>query len=226
MHYQETTRIKVVLPHWFDDTIRLGTGKLGTEPYEWPDVKMLKGVEGLTGGPEENKIKRNMYATAAIFTPGMAQTTPPLQQDIDFVNAATAEQLGSSPVNGANHSAVAIQPGEGVWRGRKIVLSRTLQLYHGRREAVQAGIERAGGVVLRFDGDEEAEEKSIELPPEKGKEAEGPKYKLHANERRRRRSEAEKVADCDVLVTRWRFGRAYVLVGFILFICLLCSDLA
>ena len=46
MHYQGTTRIKVVLPHWFDDTIRLGTGKLGTEPYEWPGVKMLKESRG------------------------------------------------------------------------------------------------------------------------------------------------------------------------------------
>ena len=214
MHYQGTTRIKVLLPHWFDDTIRLGTGKLSTEPYEWPEVKMLKGVEGLAGGPEEDQIKRNMYATAAIFTPGMAQTTPPLQQDIDLINAATAEQLGSSPVNGINQSALALHPGEGVWGGRKIILSRTLQLYRGRREAVQAGIERAGGVVLRFDGDEEEEETPIELLPEKGKEAEGPKYKLHMNERRRRRSEADMVNDCDVLVTRWRFGRAYVLVSF------------
>jgi len=65
----------------------------------------------------------------------------------------------------------------------------------------------------RFDGDEE-EETPIELPPEKGKEAEGPKYKLHMNERRRRRSEADMVGDCDVLDTRWRFGRAYVLVSF------------
>jgi len=91
-----------------------------------------------------------MYATAAIFTPGM------------------------TPVNGINQSALALHPGEVVWGGRKIILSRTLQLYRGRREAVQAGIERAGGVILRFDGDEEEEETPIELPPEKGKEAEGP----------------------------------------------------
>jgi hypothetical protein len=32
------------------------------------------------------------------------------------------------------------------------------------------------------------EEVPIEFPPEKGKEAEGPKYKLHMNERRRRRT--------------------------------------
>jgi len=68
-------------------------------------------------------------------------------------------------------------------------------------------------VVLRFNGDEE-EKTPIELPPEKEKEAEGPKYKLHMNERRRRRSEADMVGDCDVLDTRWRFGRAYVLVSF------------
>jgi hypothetical protein len=41
---------------------------------------------------------------------------------------------------------------------------------------------------------------------------EGPKYKLDMNERRRRRSEADLVGDCDILFTRWRFGRAYVLL--------------
>ena len=114
MHYQGTTRIKVLLPHWFDDTIRLGTEKFLAELYEWPEVKMLKGVEGLAGGPEEDQIKRNMYATAAIFTPGMAQTTPPLQQDIYLVNKAIVEQLGSSPVNGINQSALTLHPGQGV----------------------------------------------------------------------------------------------------------------
>ena len=184
----------------------------------------VEGVEGLTGGPEGDQIKRNMYATAAIFTPGMAQMTPPLQQNIDMVNAATAEQLGSSPVNGINQSALALHPGKGVWGGRRIILSRTLQLYRGRREAVQAGIECEGGVVLRFDSNDE-EETPIELPPEKGKEAEGPKYKLHMNERRRRRNEANLVGDCDVLVTRWRFGRAYVSVRFAFAIYLQCSNL-
>jgi len=67
-------------------------------------------------------------------------------------------------------------------------------------------------LILRFNGDEEEEETPIELPPEKGKEAESSKYKLHMNERRRRRSEADMAGDCDVLVTRWRFGRAYVLL--------------
>jgi len=79
-------------------------------------------------------------------------------------------------------------------------------------------------VVLRFDDDEE-EKTPIELPPEKGKEAEGPKYKLHMNEWRRRRSEADVVCHCDVLVTRWRFSRAYVMVSFAFVIYLQCSNL-
>lgn len=68
-----------------------------------------------------------------------------------------------------------------IWR-KEIILSQTLQLYRGQREAIQAGIEHAGDVVLRFDGNEEGEETPIELPPEKRKEAEGPKDKLHMNE--------------------------------------------
>jgi len=45
------------------------------------------------------------------------------------------------------------------------------------------------------------------------------------NEQRRRRSEADMAGDCDVLVTKWRFSRAYVLVSFSFVIYLQCSNL-
>ena len=151
---------------------------------------MLKGAEGLAGGPEEDQIKRNMYATAAIFTPGMAQKKPPLQQDIDFVNAATAEQLGSSP---------ALHPGEGVLGGRKIILSRTLQLLSRSargRTGRNRTCRRCGPPIRRRRGRRRDAYRVV------AREREGPKYKLHMNERRRRRSEADMAGDCDVLVTR------------------------
>src|SRR5258708_40180897 len=75
MHYREETGIRVVLPHWFDDAVRLGMGNLPTKPYEWPDPELLKGADGLVADQEsikakgkaalaeleQNDVKRNMY---------------------------------------------------------------------------------------------------------------------------------------------------------------------
>ena len=47
LHYQKNTNVKVLVPHWFDDSMRLGTGKLSTADYEWPDPRILtKSEEG------------------------------------------------------------------------------------------------------------------------------------------------------------------------------------
>lgn len=206
MHFKEETGVKVVLPHWFDDAVRLGMRGLKTEPYEWPDPEILKGVDGRsnnnvvkgkgkTAAVEQDEVKRNMYATAAIFTSavGEGQSSPPSTLDISAVlnNKASVPETSS----GARQ----------VWNGRKILLSRSLELYKNRHEAVQRGIERAGGVVLRFEGDEEESEELTDEEKKDGKE-------LSVREKVRRRNEAAKVEDCDIFVTRWRHGRAYVLV--------------
>lgn len=210
MHYREETGIRVVLPHWFDDAIRLGLGNLPTKSYEWPDPELLKGADRLFSENENikakgkaalvelerNNIKRNMYATAVIFTPSLGRSSPPAESDISLVLRVPGQNnvpLDSSPQQTQ------------VWKGRKFVLSRTLELYQGRREAVQAGIERAGGVILRFEGDEDEPEPFPDHPRQSDE-------KLSKKERVRRRKEAQRIVDCDVLVTRWRHGRAYVRV--------------
>ncbi|KAL4080140.1 hypothetical protein V8B97DRAFT_700237 [Scleroderma yunnanense] len=69
---------------------------------------------------------------------------------------------------------------EKVWGGRKIFLSRCLELSRSQRDAVEAGIRRSGGIVVKensADDDDEAEERAV--------------------------------GECDVFVTRWRSGRAY-----------------
>lgn len=71
---------------------------------------------------------------------------------------------------------------EKVWGGKKILLSRSLELSGSQRNAVEAGIKRSGGFVVREDGmdDEDAED-----------------------------AEERAVGTCDVFVTRWRSGKAY-----------------
>ncbi|KAG1837309.1 hypothetical protein DFJ58DRAFT_816048 [Suillus subalutaceus] len=74
--------------------------------------------------------------------------------------------------------------GANVWAGRRLLLSRSLELGQGHCEAVEANIHRAGGTVVKVKGtstDEEAQE----------------------NE------EATLVDECDVFVTRYRSGKAY-----------------
>ena len=192
LYFREETGVKIVLPHWFDDAVRLGMGGLSTEVYEWPDPEMLRNPFGVGGGggQELSGVKKNMYALAALFTAPMHESSPPVK---DLEMAAGA---GTRIVD--------------VWKGKKIVLSRTLQLFERRREAVEIGIARAGGVVVRYDGDEEIDEGFGVVGDTRGDE-------LGLREKEIRQNEAEAVLDCDILVTRWRDGAAYVVVRLIFF---------
>ena len=275
MHYQAQTGIKVVLPHWFDDCVKMGK-RVDERPYEWPEVRVLKGVDGVdsvTGdaipdaygnvgtkekerkereakererekeraemGEEEREreaIKKNVYATAALFTPALDDVGIPSEADLRLVNETVFLNGAPTTTTGAagkkekeNQSMLAalapIVTGDGetrhqVWAGRRILLSRTLKLYGSRRDAVQAQIERAGGVVVRYEGD--AYDPGTPPTMEGVGGAQG-KWKanedgiyevLSKDEKARRRKEAEMVKECDVLVTRWRDGRAYIEVCF------------
>lgn len=66
-----------------------------------------------------------------------------------------------------------------VWAGRRILLSTSLELTDGSRRAIEVRIQRAGGVILRI--------------PANGDED----------------AEEKAVDESDVLVTRWRSGKAY-----------------
>ena len=254
MHYRDETGIRVVLPHWFDDVVKLGVRGLGEEPYEWPDPGILRGVEGLDVAmgrerdrekdksrdkdkenvPEvqsqKERVKRNMYATAHLFTQPMNRSSPPTEKDITLATSSSValptskhppHASASSNGNASILSALGVGVGGGadggagvqnhVWAGRKILLSRTLQLYRNRHEAVRVNVERAGGVVLRYEGDDEDDD-VFEGGQKAGEDQGGLYEKLTKKEKMRRRREAELVEECDVLVTRWRFGRAYVQV--------------
>lgn len=125
LHYQKDTRVKIVLPHWFDDVVRLGDANLPTTPYEWPDPKILQPGASLV---QDNKRARRPTETqaslykSAMFGGSSDLSVPPI--------------LGPSaePAN--------------IWNGKRILLSRTLESSPGRMTAITAGIERCGGIVL------------------------------------------------------------------------------
>lgn len=206
MHYQKTNDVKVLLPHWFDDVMRLGIRTLPTVDYEWPEPRVLNktdsaGVplkEGTDAERANAVLKRSMFVTAALLAPAMNASSPQAPPDLSLI------------IRGClSGSDVYTLPR--MWNGRRVLLSRTLQLFGGRRTSVEASIERAGGVVVKFPGDEDEEEPEEEYEVEAEDGGNMKKMtRLARNERQRRRAEAQAVAECDILVTRWRYGRAYV----------------
>ncbi|PBK74517.1 hypothetical protein ARMSODRAFT_952169 [Armillaria solidipes] len=137
--YQEVTRINIILPHWFDDVVRLGMGSLDTAIYQWPDPGFLKDTQqsNLDDAKKIRKLdpdKKVLYKTAL------------LRPDSD---------ISGIPV-------------KNVWEGRRVLLSTSLELSEGRRGAVEKSIHMAQGTVMDYrsnngDGDEEEELTNVEF---------------------------------------------------------------
>lgn len=41
LHFKEQTGVCILVPHWFDDTVRLGIRDLPTRNYEWPEPRVF-----------------------------------------------------------------------------------------------------------------------------------------------------------------------------------------
>ena len=123
-HYQKETRVKILVPHWFDDVVRLGVATIPTLQYEWPDPKVLRLAPPSPKGKRAHKPpeeKASLYKSIVLGT----------------------SEDGEIPGN-LGKAAERID----VWKGKRILLSVSLGLNPGRREAVVAGVKRFGGVVV------------------------------------------------------------------------------
>ncbi|KAL1658835.1 hypothetical protein GGF50DRAFT_66503 [Schizophyllum commune] len=120
MHNKRDTGMIVLLPHWFDDVIRLGTGKLDTKPYEWPEPAVLAG-----GGKPSGKLDKEKQQLLATAT---SETVP-------------KSRAGEVWAGKKLHLAEDLELGE---RREHVLLLMELQ-YH---QAVVGAIERAGGQVV------------------------------------------------------------------------------
>ncbi|KIK88110.1 hypothetical protein PAXRUDRAFT_802378 [Paxillus rubicundulus Ve08.2h10] len=152
LHFAPQTHMSILTPHWFDDSVRLGR-RLPEVPYAWPDPPVLR--------------------------PGAMLTIEDDQGVTD--SKRKRKKVADAEVLGEEGASVSIEgEKDRVWGGRRILLSHSLELGKGSREAVEAGIRRTGGVLVKIHttGDEQdAEEKAVD--------------------------------ECDVLITRWRSGKAY-----------------
>ncbi|KAG1727036.1 hypothetical protein EDB19DRAFT_1643230 [Suillus lakei] len=130
MHFAPHTHMSVLTPHWFDDSVRVGR-RVPEGPYLWPDPKVLQ--------------------------PGMQVTT---DDDVEIGESGkkkrqkSGETRLSSPI--VTEEAER-RDGVNVWAGRRLLLSRSLELGKGHREAVEANIQRAGGTVVKEEAQEDEE---------------------------------------------------------------------
>jgi mediator of DNA damage checkpoint protein 1 len=178
MHFQADTHMKVVLPHWFDDAVKLGVGGLPTAGYEWPEPRYLRadfGEDEVGGGGDGG---------------GDGKKGSARKSQLSGEKKRLFQSVGWTDAPALPSSSAAATAKKDVWVGRKILLSVSLELSGGRREAVEAGIKRAGGVVVVYKkggGDGDLEE------------------------------ELRKIGSADVFITRYRHGAAYLKVCHIFF---------
>jgi mediator of DNA damage checkpoint protein 1 len=128
VQFGKAAGMKVVLPHWFDDSFK-AQHLMDTTPYEFPEPPLLKPhLQGISlEGPALSKEKKTLLRAIELAESGSSKR---LKEDLK-----------------AN-----------VWQGRKILLSATLALEAGRRGTVEDLIKRTGGIVVRAELEEDAVE--------------------------------------------------------------------
>ncbi len=129
LRYQKETQVKVLLPHWFDDSVRLGICGLATMTYEWPEPPLLT-------------IERPNPKTGAVGDSLLRpQSKLPQEKKALYKTALiTAEQ----------EAKLCQAEPRNIWDSRRVLLSSDLELSDGRRQAIEAGIVRSGGVVVEY----------------------------------------------------------------------------
>ncbi|KAH9892440.1 hypothetical protein C8Q73DRAFT_698027 [Cubamyces lactineus] len=122
MHFKEQTGVCILVPHWFDDTVRLGIRDLPTRNYEWPEPRVFQQrPEGRT--PQED----------------VDYEPPPERMMLyDTASMSNEEQSKSRPAS------------RNVWNGKRILLGISLDLSSNQRKALSADIERQGGKVVEL----------------------------------------------------------------------------
>ncbi|KAI0779277.1 hypothetical protein C8Q74DRAFT_1258208 [Fomes fomentarius] len=122
MHYKETTEVCVLVPHWFDDTVRLGIRDLPTRNYEWPEPRVFQSrPEGRTS-----------------------------QEDVDYEPPPERMMLYET-ASLSNEDQKKLRPASrNIWKGKRLLLGLSLDLSDNHRRALYADIRRQGGDVVEL----------------------------------------------------------------------------
>lgn len=130
LRYQKETQVKVLVPHWFDDSVRLGIRGLSTSAYEWPEPTILTFGKP---SPEAGEIGD-----------GTLRPQSKLSQDKKALYKAALMTVEQEARLGQTET-------RDIWGRRRILLAPDLDLSGDRRHAIEAGISRSGGVVVGYD---------------------------------------------------------------------------
>ncbi|GBE78793.1 hypothetical protein SCP_0116860 [Sparassis crispa] len=120
MHYREQTAMCVLVPHWFDDTVRLGIRGLPTDEYEWPHPRVFK--------PETS-------------TDGAAP-------DVPYRLSSEKKRFYETALASSFDRRLSRAPPRNIWNGLRILLSDSLELSASQRDAHEEDIRREGGIII------------------------------------------------------------------------------
>ena len=122
IHYREQMNVCVLVPHWFDDTVRLGIRDLPTRSYEWPEPRVFgKRPEGRT-----------------------------TQEDIDYEPPMERIRLYDTASLPASEQRKVKPAQRNIWNGKRLLLGLSLDLSDPQRKALHADIRRQGGEVVEL----------------------------------------------------------------------------
>lgn len=169
MAHRDRTEMHILTPHWFDDVVRIGDRNLPTTEYEWPDPAIFKTQVDTSS---ESRVELPEGGGAA------------MRKELSLEK----KTLYETALSRDSDLRPTLAPPRNVWNGLRILLSPSLQLTQGQRDAHEADILREGGVVVKLD-------------------LQGRKSATDIAEH-----EISKVDEADVYVTRYRAGPAYVKV--------------
>ncbi|KAJ3910299.1 hypothetical protein F5879DRAFT_1058529 [Lentinula edodes] len=119
LDYKKDAPIAILLPHWFDDVLRLGMGNLDITPYEWPDPLVLQ-----PPAPSDNDRKKRSHK----FEPN---------KEVLFSTASW---------NAESATTKMVSPKQ-VFGQRRVLLAASLELGE-RRKAIESFIKRADGIIV------------------------------------------------------------------------------
>ena len=128
MHFKQETNMLVLVPHWHDDSIRLGVRGLPTAEYEWPDPAVFKG---------DWCVKKDGAAPGDVPKPYR-------------ISGEKKPFFDTALVQGSDLPATRA-PARNLWKGMRILLGTSLGLSQRQREAHEEDIRREGGVVVELD---------------------------------------------------------------------------
>ncbi|KAJ4483255.1 hypothetical protein J3R30DRAFT_3698036 [Lentinula aciculospora] len=124
MDYKKDMPITILLPHWFDDVLRLGMGNLDVTPYEWPDPLVLQ-----PHAPSDNLNDRKKKSHK--FEPN---------KEVLFSTASWNAEAATTKIISLTQ----------VFGRRRVLLGTSLELGE-RRGAIESFVERADGIIIPLD---------------------------------------------------------------------------